>query len=229
MEIAERTKCGNLRIVCNRFVLREGIDWPFLHHGIFATVFGSLTAYIQAGGRILRAHPGLTHVVIQDHGGNWWRHGSLNSDRQWHLQYTDRIAAGVRESRIREGVDPQPRVCAKCKKCRLYGHTCPFCGYVATYSNRPVLQRDGSLREMRGDVFVKRRVATDSERLRSEWCGRVLACRRSKKPTVRSTTFAQLEVRFARDNNWRYPPRDWPMMPTSEADWFRPVCDVEVT
>jgi len=68
--LAERSQSGRAKVLCNRFVMREGINWPWIAHGIFATVFGSLTSYIQAGGRLLRAHPSMDRVTIQDHGGN---------------------------------------------------------------------------------------------------------------------------------------------------------------
>lgn len=45
--IADRSKDGDLKCVCNRFVMREGINWPWLYQGIMATVFGSLTSYLQ--------------------------------------------------------------------------------------------------------------------------------------------------------------------------------------
>ena len=98
--ILERHKAGEIKCICNRFVMREGIDAPWIYHGIFATVFGSLTSYLQAGGRLLRNHPSMDHIMIQDHGGNYHRHGSLNADREWDLGYDDRIVQGVRKSRL---------------------------------------------------------------------------------------------------------------------------------
>ena len=227
-DLARRSESGEIAIVCNRFVLREGIDWPWIYHGILATVFGSLTSYIQAGGRLLRAHPSMDHVICQDHGGNWWRHGSLNSDREWDLSYTDRIADGIRQNRIRERKEPEPIVCPRCHACRLSGPKCWKCGYQHTKGVRMVLQKDGSLREMRGDIFKQRRELSHDERVEREWISRVKAIKRSEKPTVQSMTFAQLEATFAKDHNWQYAPRTLPYMPITEADWFRPVRDVEV-
>lgn len=225
-EIARRHREGDIRVVCNRFVLREGIDWPWVYHGIFATVFGSLTSYIQAGGRLLRAYEGKSECVIQDHGGNWWRHGSLNCAREWSLDQNDRIASGLREQRIRDRKEPEPIICIKCHAVRSGGPKCWHCGHEHVNKSRPVLQKDGSLREMKGDIFRQRRILQPSERVRQDWCSRIKAIQRSKKPTVMSMTFAQAEVSFARDNNWQYPPRSLPMMPVNDADWFRPVREV---
>lgn len=225
-EIRDRLRRGDIQIVCNRFVLREGIDWPFVQHGILATVFGSLTAYLQAGGRLLRACEGKARCTIQDHGGNWWRHGSLNEDREWSLEYTDRIVSGLREQRIRDRKDPEPIVCPKCNGVRLGGKTCGQCGFEYTKKVRMVVQHDGTLREMKGDIFRQRRVAERTEDLEKSWSSRVAAVRRSKKATVKRMTFMQLATTFARDHNWQYPPRDLPSMPVRELDWFRPVAEV---
>lgn len=228
-EIEERLRYGELSIVCNRFVLREGIDWPFVEHGILATVFGSLTSYLQAGGRFLRASEGKTHCTIQDHGGNWHRHGSLNSDREWDLGYTDRIVAGLRDKRLREKKEREPIVCPKCHAIRLGGPKCPKCGHQHNSRVRSVLQHDGTLREMSGEIYRARRTAKHTQNIEKSWVSRVQATRRSKKESVRDRTFAQLEVSFARDNNWCYPPRTLPCMPVNEADWFRPVREVTET
>lgn len=224
-DIKDMLADGTLSVVCNRFVLREGIDWPFVSHGIFATVFGSLTSYLQAGGRFLRACPsiGKDRCTIQDHGGNWHRHGSLNSDRDWDLSYTDKIVAGMREKRLREKRELEPIVCPMCSAVRLSGPKCFNCGHQHNSKVRVVLQRDGTLREMRGDIYKARRVAKKTVDIEKEWISRVNAVCRSQKETVKDMTFAQLEVSFARDHKWLYPPRDLPKMPIHDSDWFRPV------
>jgi len=222
--IAERSRVGDIKCVCNRFVMREGINWPWLYHGIFATVFGSLTSYIQAGGRLLRNDPTLPgKVVIQDHGGNWHRHGSLNSDREWDLGYDDRIAQGLRKARLQNKEELEPIVCPKCFACRLSGPECPQCGHRHVGQVRSVLQKDGSLREMRGDIYRAPRRVERSDAVELDWVSRVRATRRSTNPNVMDRTFAQTEVGFARDHNWAYPPRNLPEMPLNPADWFRPI------
>lgn len=222
--LAERSRIGDIKCVCNRFVMREGINWPWLYHGILATVFGSLTSYVQAGGRLLRNHQYLPgHVIIQDHGGNWHRHGSLNSDREWDLGYDDRIAQGMRKTRLQNKQDSEPIVCPKCYACRLSGPECPQCGYRHTKRVRGVLQKDGTLREMRGDIYRAPRRMEPSEKVEKDWVGRIRGIRKSIKPKVMTMTFAQAEVSFARDHKWMYPPRGLPEQPLDPADWFRPI------
>jgi superfamily II DNA or RNA helicase len=224
--LAERHKQGTIKVVCNRFVLREGIDWPWVEVGIFATVFGSLTSYLQAGGRLLRAAPGKVRCTIIDHGGNWWRHGSLNSDRHWHLDYDDRIIQGLRQARIRNKQEPEPLVCPKCLTARSRGTSCPICGYRARQRTRNILQRNGKLKTVTGDIFRPRRTMIASKAIEKEWIARVRAIQKSTKESVQSMTFAQLEAAFARDHYWQYPPRNLPLMPVREIDWFRRIQDV---
>jgi superfamily II DNA or RNA helicase len=113
-EVLQNTRDGRIKVLCNRFVLREGIDAPWLSHGILATVFGSLQSYLQSGGRMLRAYPGLDRVTLQDHGGNWWRHGSLNADRQWRIEYDAYAVSRVREDRMRLKTEKEPVRCPDC-------------------------------------------------------------------------------------------------------------------
>jgi superfamily II DNA or RNA helicase len=227
--LAERSRDGRAKILCNRFVMREGINWPWIAHGIFATVFGSLTSYIQAGGRLLRAdpdNPNMDRITCQDHGGNWHRHGSLNADRDWQLEYTDRIMAGLREKRIREKKEAEPIVCPKCYGLRTHGKSCPHCGYEHKGKVRMVLQQDGSLKPMRGDIYRPHRLLTPTQKVEQEWSSRIKAIRRSKKDTVANMTFSQARASFARDHNWGFPPNDLPQMPIRDIDWFLPVREV---
>lgn len=225
-EIAELARVGDIKVVCNRFVLREGVDWPWIQHGIFATIFGSLTSYLQAGGRLLRAHESHDRVTIQDHGGNWWRHGSLNADREWTLEATDHVVSSSRLDRIREKKEPEPICCPKCHAIRLSGPVCASCGYQHVSRSRPVLQTDGTLRDMRNDQFSERRLLPHDTRVEQSWVNRVKAIRKSTKPTVQRMTFAMVEANIARENNNRYAPRTLPLMPKRTEDWFRRVCDV---
>lgn len=218
--LAELSESGAIKIVWNRFVMREGIDWPWLYHGIFATVFGSLTSYLQAGGRLLRAHPSLDHVLLQDHGGNWHRHGSLNSDREWHLGDTSHIVTSMRQERLRERKEPEPIVCPKCGKVRAGGPVCLGCGHKCERKSRMVVQANGELKEIEGEIYKPRRVRQlpDTEQIWKQ-------CYMRAKNSKNGMTFRQAEGLFFYENHY-YPPRSLPFMPTHDADWFRKVKDV---
>ncbi len=217
IELARMSESGEVKIVCNRFVMREGIDWPWLYHGIMATVFGSPSSYLQSGGRLLRSHPSLDHVVLQDHGGNWHRHGSLNADREWRLEYTAAMVAGMRAERLREQKEPTPITCPECSAVRLKGPSCPKCGHVASRRVRKVMQIDGSLKSVEGEIYKPKRIKQepDTEQL---WKSMYFRAKKSRN----SMTFNQAYALFFLDNHY-YPPRDMPFMPTRDTDWYRPV------
>lgn len=220
-QLRAAAECGDVKIVCNRFVLREGVDWPFLYHGIFTCRFGSLATYIQAGGRLLRKHPDMDHVIIQDHGGNYWRHDSLNADREWSLDKSERQMREERYERYRTKSDPEPIVCIRCKAVRRGGVTCRACGYTRRGQTRSVIQTDGRLREINGEIFAPRRVSERPE-LHKKWTQCVMRCRNSKRPM----TMAQARALFQRENNGLSPGPGYPYMPASASDWYLRVNDV---
>ena len=225
--ILEKSKAGELRVLCNRFVLREGIDCPWLKHGILATVFGSLQSYLQSGGRLLRASTGKQTVTIQDHGGNWHRHGSLNADWNWELGDTSRGVSGGREERLRaapgDGGNGAPREPIRCPQCHLIlaSWICK-CGFVIDHrkKSRPVIQADGTLIEMRGNIFVPRKTCMKADTAKL-WSKAFFAARNSKT----GQTFAQALGYFCYQHGY-YPPPDLRGMPKDPGDLCRAVKDV---
>lgn len=348
-QLADGSRDGSVKVVCNRFVLREGVNWPWLAHGILATVFGSLQSYLQSGGRLLRAHPGLDHVCVArgtpiltdaglvqiqdvtlehriwdgidfvahngavcngqrsaltwdgltatpehkvhtdegwttlaeafdrrrrlsrsgffgtplrlpdnsnpyssqverppalrveevwdivncgprnrytangrlvgncicDHGGNWWRHGSLNADRHWALDLTSSSVAALRADEMRQNPTKQPIRCPQCGAILLKS-VCS-CGFEVHTRSRPVVQLDGTLKEMKGDVFRPRRIA--SKTMEGIWISQYHRAKRSKN----KMTFFQAEALFAYENNWAWPDRSWRMMPFNHGDMAKQV------
>lgn len=222
-QVLADSKSGRIVVLCNRFVLREGIDAPWLRHGIFATVFGSLQSYLQAGGRLLRITEGKDHCTIQDHGGNWHRHGSLNDDREWELDCTAGTVYGVRAERLRSKKEKEPCRCPNCNRVWTGASQRCSCGYLLEKCKRSrmVAQSDGTLKEMYGDVFRPRRVCTEPNgpELWKRMFFRSISERGAK-------TFNQAMALFAVENDWRWPDKSWPYMPTDERDYFRLCADV---
>ena len=216
-QIIDDVKSGKIKVVCNRFILREAIDIPELYHATLATVFGSITSYLQSVGRLIRAHHTLDHVVLQDHGGNWWRHGSPNSDRQWDMSMTAKDISDAMDIRKRDKKEPEPLSCPKCHQVRQRGPKCQTCGFECTAKCRMIVQEDGTMREMRGDIFPPRPIAVkpNTEQL---WERMYYRARNS------SMTFRQAEALFYQENR-HYPPRNMPFMPSSEVDFHRKVKD----
>lgn len=217
--LRQASESGETKGVSNRFVLREGIDWPHLYHCIFACTFGGVTSYLQSGGRILRAHPSLDHVVVQDHGGNYHRFDSLNADRVWSLDDTDRSIQEKHYADLRGKKKPEPIVCPKCSKVRPSGRVCPKCGHIEAGRRRRVIQTDGTLREVKGDIYKPRRVNTKPD-AHKKWIGCYFRALKSGK------TFNQARGLFQHENNGTVPGDDFPLVPLFEADWTQHVADV---
>lgn len=224
------SKEGRCRVLCNRFVLREGWDAPWLAHGILACVFGSLSSYLQAGGRLLRAAPGKERVTVQDHGGHWHRFGSLNANRTWDLSLTAHMIAGIRADRLREKAEPEPYTCPQCRVVLarfVPGYRCPECGYVfgANFQkSRPVMMEDGSLKEMAGDIY-KPKVRRDVPTAQKKWVATYFRARNSG-----TMTFKQAEALFVQENGY-YPLKNLKFMPlatgpNAERNWYLRVADV---
>lgn len=212
---------GQAKIVCNRFVLREGIDWPFLYHAIFACTFGSVCTYIQAGGRVLRAHPSLKKVIIQDHGGNYWRHDSLNVDRVWKLEDDEDKMFAQRRELMRSQTLPEPIVCEKCFKVRAPGPVCGSCGFAYPGRKRVVIQTDGSMRVVEGNLFRPPAVAPPNAKNIEQWRRCVFGARKKKR------TFAQARGLFVKLVGREPDPAQYPLCPTTPLAWTARVSDTD--
>ena len=205
--------------VSNRFVLREGINIPEISHCIFCCTFGSLVAYLQSGGRVLRSCDGKPYATIVDHGGNYYRWFSLNDDRIWSLDDTDESVRAKIAEDFRSKKAEEPSVCPKCAKGRHSGATCPHCGFTYKAKRRVVIQVDGELREMYGDIYRPRKVATTTahEKLWEECFWR---CRKTGK------TFNQARGLFAKLSQGHEPPATFRNIPLDHSDWSMKIIDV---
>lgn len=149
------SESGGLKVLCNRFVLREAIDMPWIRHGIAATVFGGLATYLQSVGRIQRYFAAYPDKIWQCHGGSFWRHGSPNAERYWELGCTNKSLAKLRKAateRAENAQDVEGIQCPKCRGWRSRGPACPHCGHMHKRSVRFVRQVDGALVELTGAV-----------------------------------------------------------------------------
>ncbi len=224
-KILARHENGEIIVLCNRFVLREGIDAPWLAHAIFATIFGSLQTYLQSAGRLLRNHSSLKWagvVKIQDHGGNWWRWGSVNEDRHWKLEYTGQYLKDKRSDRLREKKDTEPFACPQCSLILMCGR-CINCGWRPHLwvKARPVVSTAGTLRLMTGDIYKPHGICKRSDGA-ARWARYFWASWKHKK----ERTFRNTAIAFASEHNWQWPDPAWPFMPLEEEDWYRPCSEV---
>lgn len=168
---------------------------------------------------MLRSHPSLDHVTIQDHGGNWWRHGSLNADREWQLDCTARVIQGTREDRLREKKLPEPMRCPKCGAIMMSVRC--VCGFSMQTSGkmRPVVQEDGTLIMMEGDIFRPRKTEMRAD-TGTKWLRVFYRARNA------DMTFKQAVGLFYKEHGY-FPPPTLPNMPKNADDVWRKVKDVK--
>lgn len=220
-DILGMVKDGTIKGVSNRFVLREGLDLPVVSHGIFACRVGSLQSWIQMGGRFLRSHAGKTFASIQDHGGMWHLHGSLNEDRYWSLDDTAAGLAAKRERAILGKQQPEPVRCPQCSKIGPPGRYCAACGHDMNgqRKTRMVVQSDGQLKPMEGDVYREKAVDQRPE-AEKKWTQTYYRARNA------GFTFNQARGLYQHENYGLLPPPTASLMPKRETDWFRKVADI---
>jgi superfamily II DNA or RNA helicase len=196
-ELFDKVRTGEIQVLSSKYVLVEGIDLPMVYHTIMATIFGSLTMYLQAGGRGLRNHDSLSEIILQDHGANCLMHGSLNDDRVWDLGQSAKKIAEQKTKDRQSGKDKEPIVCPKCGAMRLSGGTCWECGHKHSQSGLNILEEDGTLRQRTGDYIKVRKAKSDSQAIKS-WFSTYFPCSKSKSP--RAMTWNQMLGQFKHKN-----------------------------
>lgn len=195
-------KDGTITVVCNRFVFLMGVDWPFIEFVVFATAFGTVEMWLQACGRGGRqyAPTGKSICTVHDHGGNWHRHPSPNTDIPWTLETTNESLAAEQKARREAGTEKEPVLCPKCRRPQKHeffvlAGKCiyPDCGFVFTKSVRMVIQTDGKLKKVTGSTTKIKSVVSDGQKL---WNNMVFGSRNSK--SARPSNFNQIKANFER-------------------------------
>jgi len=232
---------GEIPILWNRFVLREGIDEPQIRCIIVATPVGSYRSWIQMVGRGLRTHPSKEHCLIIDHGGNWWRHGSMNTNVEWEEVFDCENPDTMSKNRIAEYRDTGDPMGISCPKCGMvhqdrkrFTH-CQYCGteIALLKPSRPIIQADGKLTKVTGEPIAKWKISLQPGDDKT-WEG--LYHNAAKK----GFSFAQVYQQFWRKKAvqlgsinqpayWHsyHLPRNLPLMPKRRNDWWLKVSSVD--
>lgn len=238
-QIIDEVRKGTIQGLTNRFVLREAVDIRELYCGVLATPIGSLLSYVQIVGRILRSHPSMDHAMILDHGGNWWRHGSPNADRDrlWMEYFQDpdgeRLITDVRMEEIRKNkTEEQPVNCPQCGSIQNMPRSgkCYSCGLdLRGKRTRKVIQRDGKLVDVTGLPVSQRRI-NHTPRMEQAWTKGVFAARKNGEMTFSQVRgwIASGRMRGFEDLAGQYPPENIRLSPMNARDWFSPVVDVSM-
>lgn len=223
-DILDGVRVGDIKGLCSRFKLREGVDLPMAGHCILATPVGSLASYLQIIGRVMRSAPGKIKAIMQDHGGVYHLHGSPNQDRPWEMLWkmTENAASTLHMDRVREGEEREPIRCPKCGMERTSGPKCPGCGHEANKGVRAIRMESGELREVEGPIVKARRRVEKSDTA-EKWAKMFWGYKRKRV----QQSFKQMEAFFFRTHGY-LPPRNLPFMPKHFMDWSRKPCDVDM-
>lgn len=239
-QIISDVKSGRIFGVCNRFVLREAVNIPELYMLVLACPIGSLLSYVQVVGRVLRSHDSLSQVAINCHGGNFWRHGSPNADRDdiWRKYFHDpdgeTLPTDVRIEEIKTGKEECPLCCPSCGSVQMMPKTgrCYKCNTdLRGKRSRFVIQRDGELVEVTG-LPVKPRREVKTKDMQDAWSRAFWAAKRPGGK-LKDHSFAQLRGMIASGHfsgfeklRGQFPGEGTKFTPKSAVDWFRRVQDV---
>jgi superfamily II DNA or RNA helicase len=242
-EARQQWRDGDIPILWNRFVFREALDEPHIRCIILATPIGSYRSFLQCVGRGLRTHPFKENCLVLDHGGAWWRFGSVNVNVDWESVFDcsdPDILAKTRIAHYREHGEPMGRVCPKCGEVhRAFSRlvVCQYCGHELKLGkpSRPILQADGTLTEVNGEPIKqwKIRATPDDARI---WAGLYWnAVKRKGGEMTFNQLYQQAHYRSAVKQGTRtqpafwkayYPPRTLPLMPRQPNTWHRLVRDI---
>jgi len=150
--IIERFKRGDIKILSNVELFGEGFDVPGIEAAILLRATASLGYYLQQVGRALRPFEGKDFALIQDHVGNYERHGLPDDDRQWSLAGRDE------RTRKEGGLGTIVRLCPKCFAAQQPGaDACKFCGTPFPYQPREIKEVEGELQEIQRDNIRRMR------------------------------------------------------------------------
>ena len=224
-ELLQAHRAGEVKVICNRFVLREAVNMPWCYHAIFATVMGGLSTYLQAVGRLQRYWPDYDYKILQCHGGHYWRHGSPNENRTWELGKTNRELGYARMEACAKGERLEGIRCPKCGGWRLRGPVCLHCGHAHTDSFRAVRQLGGRLKIQRGRVYTE---APPSEGQRSAstiWRRTLWGCAKAGRPFSSACSLFAIRAKEAGLKfEWSKLPNPPPL--PSSRDYHRTVAEV---
>lgn len=216
-EILEGSKAGDISVICNYGVLREGVDLPWVRCGILVQPCGAISTYLQIVGRLLRPWPGKTHATLIDMAGCWHRHGSPNDDHDWSLLSKDTEIAKERKKALERGEKEEGICCPECGKVRRGGPVCPVCGHQHVRSVRKVRMLNGELKKMTGSVT---KAKTQDQIFTQKWNSCLFAAARSKR-TVR-----QAMGMFHSKMGVELPEHIHPQPEKNSIDWNRRVGEV---
>lgn len=213
---------GRCTVISSCGVLREGVDLPWITHGVLCQPCNGYSKYLQLVGRLMRAYPGKDHAVLIDHAAAYHLHGSPNEDREWQLGDDDREIFAERMRKFKSGEEQEPIRCPQCSGIRKQGPICPHCKFQHVRSVRMVRMTDGALVKQVGTKVKKKRQVSEDERV---WYACLFACAKSRQPrTVKQAAwlFKTKRGHELPEGTLHYPkqPIDWHRYVTTVYPWL---------
>lgn len=210
---------GEIVHLSNHSVLKEGIDRPSVYCLMISRPIGDVCTYDQITGRLIRYSEATPdEVVMLDFAGNYDRHGSPNSDRDWHALFNLSPEEIVKEERERQQNAPdeaEPITCTGCGMKRLTGDVCPNCGAEFSGRTRMIIEAGGNLREEVGRMYAQPPPPKPQKsKEQKQWDSIFWRCRNSRRPI----TFAGAASIYEKSYGER-PPQHLRGLPKDKAGW----------
>jgi superfamily II DNA or RNA helicase len=143
-DILRRVNAGEIKVLCNCFVLTFGWDCPPVSCAVVARPSKSLVLYLQMCGRVLRPYPGTEDALIIDHAGIVAEHGFIDEDFPWSLDGKERLKDRIAANPKREN---KAITCPSCSFIFRPAAECPRCGW------KPAEKRGDAVDFLDGDLF----------------------------------------------------------------------------
>jgi superfamily II DNA or RNA helicase len=133
-EILRQFAAGEFQVLCNCGVLTTGFDDPSIQCVIVNRATLSLALWLQMLGRGGRPSAGKSNFTIIDMGGNVYKHGFWEEEREWTLEKP------VRNKKI--GVAPV-KDCPSCQAI-VPAHVpeCKYCGHVFAKKEKKLIEAE---------------------------------------------------------------------------------------
>lgn len=145
--VIARVESGETKILCNVGILTEGVDIPCLSCCILLRLAESYVLFIQAIGRVMRAHPGKTDAILIDHADAVLDHGFPDEDVRWELTESETVDSRNKADK-KEGKRSTPVVCPACGYIYAAAAACPRCDYRLPRKMQPPSLRNQILTEV---------------------------------------------------------------------------------
>ena len=144
--VRDRLASGETRHVVTVRALLEGFDAPVLDCAVLCAAFTTISPFLQAVGRVVRAYPGKVDAWVFDLRGAVYIHNVPDADRAWSLEGA--------QGRSDEEALKALRTCRDCHATFPVAAVCPRCGSRYQTDPRP-------LRIQRAELWAQSGVPTE--------------------------------------------------------------------